>query len=172
MNCMISRRILWPVTRCHCAHLNHVASDRQIRHGACADRAPSVGDRRYSDRRRPCEPEADLAARFAQAKLVANDIVHEGPANVINSCARQPKTFISRLTCVALRSSAVGEKLRAIPPGTTLVYWSWPTKSAPCASRVVAGRVLPIQSHWPSRASPCCAAMAIWPVSTGHRAPA
>ena len=53
------------------------------------------------------ELEADLAARFPKAKLVANEaVVHDDLAKVIRFVDKPAKGLISRLTCAGRRSSA------------------------------------------------------------------
>ena len=88
------------------------------------------------------ELEADLATRFAQATLVANDaVVHDDLAKVIrfvdNPAAGLHLTLDMRGTPLHRR---VWEKLRAIPVGRTVTYtelarWISPLTSA----RVIAG---------------------------------
>jgi len=88
------------------------------------------------------EVEADLAARFPQATLIANEaVVHDDLAKVIrfvdNPAAELHLTLDMRGTPLHRR---VWEKLRAIPVGRTVTYtelarWISPLTSA----RVVAG---------------------------------
>jgi AraC family transcriptional regulator, regulatory protein of adaptative response / methylated-DNA-[protein]-cysteine methyltransferase len=88
------------------------------------------------------ELETDLAARFPQAKLVANEtIVHDDLAKVIRFVDKPAKglhlTLDVRGTPFQRR---VWEKLRAIPVGRTVSYMELARRISPFASaRAVAG---------------------------------
>ena len=88
------------------------------------------------------EVEADLAARFPQATLIANEaVVHDDLAKVIrfvdNPAAGLHLTLDMRGTPPQRR---VWEKLRAIPVGRTVTYMELARWISPLASaRVIAG---------------------------------
>jgi O6-methylguanine-DNA--protein-cysteine methyltransferase len=116
----------------------------------------------------PDEMEVELASRFGEAKLVANEAaVHDDLAKVIRFVEKPAEGLCLPLD---MRETAfqrrVWETLRAIPVGrvvtyTDVAYWVGPLTSA----RAVA--LAPIRLHWPFSVTASCAAMAIWRVSAG-----
>ena len=108
--------------------------------------------------------EADLAARFPKARLIANEaVVHDDLAKLIRFVNNPSEGLHLPLD---MRGTSfqhrVWEKLRAIPVGRTVTYMElarWITRSLAPAP--------PIRSHWPFLATASCAAMAIWRTTAG-----
>jgi AraC family transcriptional regulator, regulatory protein of adaptative response / methylated-DNA-[protein]-cysteine methyltransferase len=107
---------------------------------------------------------ADLAARFPQATLVANEaVVHDDLGKVIRfvdkPAAGLHLTLDMRGTPLHRR---VWEKLRSIPVGRTVTYMEGPAGSAPSPRPVSSpAPAPPIRSHAPFLATASSAAMAI-----------
>jgi AraC family transcriptional regulator, regulatory protein of adaptative response / methylated-DNA-[protein]-cysteine methyltransferase len=115
------------------------------------------------------ELEADLAARFPDAELVANEVVvHDDMAKVIRFVDRPAEGLHLTLDMRGTPfQRLVWEKLRAIPVGRTVTYTELARWIGPLASpRAVAGAP-PTLSHWPFLATASCALMAIWRATAG-----
>jgi len=110
------------------------------------------------------ELQADLAARFPQTTLVANEtVIRDDLAKVIRFLDKPAEGLISRSICAGRHSNAASgsEFARFLSDGLRPTR-SWPVGSALWHRRAQSPALAPpIQSHWPSLATASWAATAI-----------